>query len=377
MRLFFFISGDALHANHCKMISDSEIPLAILHCSAEKYCNPKYKFSKLLKRSQSKCSTSKIFNLDTQDETSDLTILPNVISGVLQKSGHTNVKHSVLTTRIIPETCDEFGSQALASLLNKNDINQSVEEPKCNKPRYIEETKDTFTDVLTIEESQEIMQSKENLICIPETNDSSYSGMSPKNNQCFTHNIENLKTHQNRNTQDIEHTKKLVVNKETLFKKVTGLNKNKDFELQNTKLNDNKNHNKGVSQRKWNDVIEINDSEKEDEDLQIMSLPMKHNLQTAKNNNQNCSIISETLKERQESKKICRNFSEDDSDVELSMSSKKKICLKNSNTENTTKSQPSTSNSCIVSHILQIVIDLTLSLFEMYSTHFKIVGGTK
>ncbi|OAD60348.1 Nibrin, partial [Eufriesea mexicana] len=68
------------------------------------------------------------------------------------------------------------------------------------------------------------------------------------------------------------------------------------------------------------------------------------------NNNQDCSItdssISETLEEPQESKRTRRYFS-DDSDTEFLTSTKKKICLKNSDIENTTKLQPSTFNSCI------------------------------
>ncbi|XP_017767747.1 PREDICTED: nibrin [Eufriesea mexicana] len=340
---------NALQANECKMISDSEIPLSILHCSVEKYCNPKYKFSKLLKRSQPKYHPSKILNLDTQDERSDLKILPKIISSIQLKSGHTNVKHSVLTTKIIPETCDNFDSQALA-LLDKDSIEQSMEEPKCNNLRIIEETKDTFTDVLTVEESEEIMQPIGNTNCIPETVDSSYSDMSPKSNQCFTHNIENLKTQQNRNTQDTEHTKKLVISKETLLHKVTELDKNEDFELQNPGLNDNENHNKVVSQRKSSNLVEINDLQDEDVDQQMMNLSIEHNLQTAMNNNQDCSItdssISETLEEPQESKRTRRYFS-DDSDTEFLTSTKKKICLKNSDIENTTKLQPSTFNSCI------------------------------
>ncbi|KAF3420320.1 hypothetical protein E2986_00771 [Frieseomelitta varia] len=58
---------NAFEANNCRMISEAEIPLAILHCSREKYCNPMYKFAKLLKRRKPKCDSSENLNLDTQN----------------------------------------------------------------------------------------------------------------------------------------------------------------------------------------------------------------------------------------------------------------------------------------------------------------------
>ncbi|KOX80977.1 Nibrin [Melipona quadrifasciata] len=61
------IIKDAFQANNRRMISETEIPLAILHCSTEKYCNPMYKFAKLLKRQEPKCDSSENSNLDTQN----------------------------------------------------------------------------------------------------------------------------------------------------------------------------------------------------------------------------------------------------------------------------------------------------------------------
>jgi hypothetical protein len=50
-----------------RMISETEIPLALIYVSIEQFCNPKYHFKELMKRKNLNKDTSKILALDTQD----------------------------------------------------------------------------------------------------------------------------------------------------------------------------------------------------------------------------------------------------------------------------------------------------------------------
>lgn len=75
------------------MISETEIPLAILHCSTEMYCNPLFKFSTLLK-SKPNVPTGDVLVEDTQDAV---------------KSDTRQVKR----TAIIPETFDSQDTQSV------------------------------------------------------------------------------------------------------------------------------------------------------------------------------------------------------------------------------------------------------------------------
>ena len=86
------------------MISEAEIPLAILHCSTEKYCNPMYKFAKLLKRRKPNCDSSENSNLDTQNS------LSNLNYNIPAAAASMNIKQ-----RIIPETLNIDNQEPLQS----------------------------------------------------------------------------------------------------------------------------------------------------------------------------------------------------------------------------------------------------------------------
>ncbi|XP_076234824.1 nibrin isoform X2 [Calliopsis andreniformis] len=159
-----------LQTNKRKMIPESDIPLAILHCSVEKYCNPHFKFGEFLKRTQSKLEFSEVLAIDTQD----VRALPKVISNVPVKPSFSmkNSKHIE-----IPESCD-ISSNSGVLIEDKAQIEESSILQKN------EETKDTLnTKVKIIPESytsiQETVQNtKEGCFIkiatkyIPETNDS-------------------------------------------------------------------------------------------------------------------------------------------------------------------------------------------------------------
>ncbi|XP_043581177.1 nibrin [Bombus pyrosoma] len=117
----------ALKANNYRMIAEVEICLAILHCSTEKYCNPMYKFAKLLKRSERKNDSCEILNLDTQDETAKVSTLPTSSFSI-----STPVKHC-----IIPETLD-ISQEPLPNVSGV--VIQPTEEQKYNKIRYTRKT---------------------------------------------------------------------------------------------------------------------------------------------------------------------------------------------------------------------------------------------
>lgn len=92
---------DAFRVNNRRMISETEIPLAILHCSTEKYCNPMYKFAKLLKRQEPKCDSFENSNLDTQNLMSNVNYNIPVTASM-------NVKQ-----HIIPETLNINSQESL------------------------------------------------------------------------------------------------------------------------------------------------------------------------------------------------------------------------------------------------------------------------
>ncbi|XP_024223450.1 uncharacterized protein LOC100745699 isoform X3 [Bombus impatiens] len=117
----------ALKANNYRMIAEVEICLAILHCSTEKYCNPMYKFAKLLKRSERKNDSCEILNLDTQDETAKVSALPTSSFSI-----STPVKH-----RIIPETLD-ISQEPLPNVSGV--VIKPTEEQKYNKIQCIRKT---------------------------------------------------------------------------------------------------------------------------------------------------------------------------------------------------------------------------------------------
>lgn len=120
-------SEQALKANNYRMIAEVEICLAILHCSTEKYCNPMYKFAKLLKRSERKNDSCEILNLDTQDETAKVSALPTSSFSI-----STPVKH-----RIIPETLD-ISQEPLPNVSGV--VIKPTEEQKYNKIQCIRKT---------------------------------------------------------------------------------------------------------------------------------------------------------------------------------------------------------------------------------------------
>lgn len=90
------------------MISDTEIPLAILHCNTERYCNPKYYFTTFLKLETQKFRSSDIIIENTQDVV------------------NTDVRS--IKRKIIPETCESQDNLNVSKKIRCFDENERISD---------------------------------------------------------------------------------------------------------------------------------------------------------------------------------------------------------------------------------------------------------
>ncbi|XP_078035306.1 nibrin isoform X2 [Augochlora pura] len=154
----------SLQMHKRNMIAETDIVLAILHCSTEKYCNPKFNFSDLLKRPPAKSDSSKVIVLDTQDLTPDVRVLPKVISNISITS-NVNAKKPAQRVEIIPETCDSYKSTG--------DMPEVLDIVRSNSSKQTQITKIVTSDIVhdrKFSESFKEIYSQETVEIIPETN---------------------------------------------------------------------------------------------------------------------------------------------------------------------------------------------------------------
>lgn len=63
----FFFLDEKMKEKNIRMITETEIPYAIVYASIEQYCNPKFHLKNFMKRKSVKKDTSEVLALDTQD----------------------------------------------------------------------------------------------------------------------------------------------------------------------------------------------------------------------------------------------------------------------------------------------------------------------
>ncbi|CAK9816922.1 NBN [Anthophora quadrimaculata] len=331
-----------LHEHGRRMISETEIPLAILHCSIDKYCNIMFKFAEFLKRPQSKVASdsSEVLALDTQDVTPDVQILPKVISDVVVK---TKINPRNLN-KIIPDTY-EFSSQ---NLLNVGHTNSCEENLNSAKP-LIEETQNTVTDIVVVEEiEQNAIHHKENVVYIPETNDSSFSNCTQKDTQCIL-NTQPSKTQRNKDTQEIELSKvSMIVNKGTPFKKTITLNIDEDNELEEIQPSTNK-RSKDIAEfptQKKSAISEVSNTKERTSEVQIINLQEKRDIQIGRKDDKNSEVTSQTM---QGSKRNLKRKSSDENinNDKVILLDIENICSDTFNMTNIKRLQPCASSTFI------------------------------
>ncbi|XP_043490320.1 nibrin isoform X2 [Polistes fuscatus] len=93
-----------LQRNKQRFIHDSEIPLAILYCSIEKYCNPKYQFSNVFKKEEKfDFFLPETLVMDTQD----LELITEV-SAPTQRTFYTKQKDNVKKSSEFVDNSDRY-----------------------------------------------------------------------------------------------------------------------------------------------------------------------------------------------------------------------------------------------------------------------------
>ncbi|XP_012144529.2 nibrin [Megachile rotundata] len=170
-----------LHEHRRKMIPESEIPLAILHSSVDKYCNPTFRFSEFLKRSEPKPDTSEVIVIDTQDITPVKSNIP--------KSR---------TPHIIPETNDAFSQDLLSSRL----VDRATQERPCSSSMRNDKLKTNVSAPKDTEQNEKVEHSRGSAVFIPETYESFVSNVPSMDVFSSTPHTANL-----RRDKDIENNK--------------------------------------------------------------------------------------------------------------------------------------------------------------------------
>ncbi|XP_031837377.1 nibrin [Nomia melanderi] len=317
---------NALRASKRKMISETEIPLAILYCSVKKHCNPKFSFTEFLKRSQLKSDSAEVLALDTQDVMSDVRVLPKVISNIPIHS-NLNVKTTAQEATIIPESYDSTYSSS-------NDISQSQDRWK-TMPIASQDTKNPVNNNISME--KENTKKVKEIKYIPETNDLSLSDVSQNDTQCSIRRTPSLRQ-KDTNSQEIALVKEsMIANKGSPSHEVIDVS---DEEEEDNKFKDkrpnekecNKISNNILSQEKLDKLLSAHSLEDEDLKVKENNSSQKNYILTVRVDHKNTpKAISQTV-EKHVKKPTERNKRsvELQDDEEFVKPTSKRFCLENS-----------------------------------------------
>lgn len=146
------------------MISDTEIPLAILHCNTETYCNPKYDFASFLKLEIPKVLSSDVIIENTQDIVTINTrqIKRKIIPETYESPNNETVSKRV---RFFDETEGNISDVNESNIAKQNIDNR---ESKC---KIIPETCDSQTSKKILRSSYSFYENESK--CISGPNESS------------------------------------------------------------------------------------------------------------------------------------------------------------------------------------------------------------
>ncbi|XP_076680154.1 nibrin isoform X2 [Andrena cerasifolii] len=340
----------------CKrqVISETDIPLAILHCSIEKYCNPKFKFGNLLKRSELKPDSSEVLVLDTQDVTADVRILPKVVSDVPMKSP-VDIENAKRKIQIIPESYDTCSS---SDFLDNDSISQFREGLISSTPKNSLGTVDSLNkDISVVKEAVQNVKevcSRKTATYIPETIDSRLSDASQKDTQCSTQEGPSSRE-QNINTEVSEQLKEsMIAEKGTPLNEVVDITVATHDELKsmysdgnNLDANPNKIFTKD-NPSKLLDVVNVRDRSPEKESR---SLPEKGDVPAPRKTHNLLKLTSlETEESKTRSRKRSKNSSASQSDEECMTSARKRVCSQNLGVEDTITSSQNGTTVTTVNH---------------------------
>ena len=323
----------ALQDSKRQVISETDIPLAILQCSIDKYCNPEFKFGKLLKRSRLKPDSSEVLVLDTQDVTADVRILPKVVSNVPLKSS-VDVVNAKRAIEIIPESYDTCNT---SRFLDDISISQFREGLISSTPNNSLGTGDSLNRDITVAEEavpnvKEVC-SKKKTVYIPKTIDSRLSDASQKDTQRSTQERPSSRE-QNRNTQATEQLKEsMIAEKGTPLYEVIDVCVETDDELKSIHSDVNNldaNPNKILTKDKRSKLLDVVNVRDRSSEKESKSLPEKDNIPAPRKGQNLLKVTSlEAEKNKTRSRKRNKNRSASQSDEELVTSVRKRVCSQN------------------------------------------------
>ncbi|XP_076764819.1 nibrin-like [Xylocopa sonorina] len=255
---------DALQANDRKMVPEFEIPLAILHCSTEKYCNPTFRFSKLLKRPSEKCDSSEVLVLDTQDAVPSVQVLSNVLSSARLKS-ELDAECPNNEPDVVQETCDDFDQPA--DRLPQDSAGELEKKQDSDESNCIEETNDSCSSA--DEENVDLEPCfREMSNYIPETNESQYPDSSQSPEKVHS-TVDSVEIQQNASARRNEAT---VVIEETPDSKLIDVTANESSDFEDEWSNEciNKNLSEIRRRNEPNNLSETSNSEEENSEIEIV-----------------------------------------------------------------------------------------------------------